>query len=62
MNVVKDAPVYKTMFVDRKDVVTLLERIFTAYHKDDDSFLMIDVSDIKGCLITTEITGEKDGE
>ena len=32
MNVVKDAPVYKTMFVNRKDVVTLLERIFTAYN------------------------------
>lgn len=61
MNVVKESPKYKHMVVARRDVMKLLGKIVTAYNKDDDDFLLVDVGDIKGCLISTEIMGDEDG-
>lgn len=61
MNVVKDAPKYKYMAIARKDVMKLMEKIITAYNKDDDEFLLVDMGNVKGCLISTEIMGDDDG-
>ena len=49
------------MVVARRDVMKLMGKIVTAYNKDDDDFLLVDVGDIKGCLISTEIMGDEDG-
>lgn len=57
MVVVEDAPKFKTMVVAKKDVMRLVAKIVTAYDKDkdNDDFLLIDVNDIKGCLISSQI-------
>lgn len=63
MTELKDIPTYTTMFLHRSDAVKLVNRIVDAGLNTENSFLQIQIDDIKGFVVHDEdFEGIEDGE